>query len=90
MEEKIYEMEYVINGEKYLITATKVENENVNNTLEKEYEDQITTSSVTIDESMLPDNDEPIMVVNVSDIPAGMDIDTWLSIVKEYGIVLMK
>lgn len=89
MEEIIYEMEYVINGEKYLITVTKVENENVNNTLEKEYKVPITTSSVAIDESMLPDNDESIMVVNVSDIPVGMDIDSWLSIVKEYGIVLM-
>lgn len=86
MEEKIYEMEYTINGEKYLITATKVN------------EDLETTATSVCEEPCLNTENEPetfefnddVLVFNVKDIPDGMDIETWLSIVDMYGIILTK
>ena len=81
MEEKLFEMEYVINGEKYLITATKV-NEEVK-------------TSTTGGSCKNPQNDSyefnnDALVFNVNDIPDGMDVDTWLSIVDMYGIILTR
>lgn len=86
MEEKIYEMEYTINGEKYLIRATKVN------------EDLETTATGICEEPCLNPESEPktfefnddVLVFNVKDIPDGMDVDTWLSIVYRFGIVLTK
>lgn len=81
MEENIFEMEYVINGEKYLITATKVD-ENVETTITK-----------NVCEEKLDDSYEfknTVLTFNVNDIPDGMDINTWLSIVGKYGIILIK
>lgn len=86
MEEKIYEMEYTINGEKYLITAIKVN------------EDLETSITDVCEEPCLNPESEPetfefnddVLVFNVKDIPDGMDIETWLSIVDMYGIILTK
>ena len=86
MEEKIYEMEYTINGKKYLITATKV-----NEDLETK------ATSVCEGPCLNPENEpetfefnDDVLVFNVKDIPDGMDVETWLSIVDMYGIILMK
>jgi len=81
MEENVFEMEYVINGEKYLITATKVNEEAKTSTPE--------------DACKIPQNDsyefnDDVLVFSVNDIPDGMDVDTWLSIVDMYGIILTK
>ena len=81
MEENVFEMEYVINGKKYLITATKVD-ENVETTTTKDVCEE------KLDDSYEFNNDA--LVFNVNDIPDGMDVDTWLSIVDMYGIILTR
>lgn len=81
MEEKVLEVTYIINGEKYLITAVKVNDD----------ETQIPTEETVLEE-LVPEEDEnpKYATVNISDIPDGMDIDTWLNIINEFGIVLVK
>lgn len=86
MEEKIYEMEYTINGEKYLITASKV-NEDLETTATGVYEE---TCLNTENEPKTFEFNDDVLVFNVKDIPDGMDVETWLSIVYKFGIVLMK
>lgn len=87
MEENVLEMEYVINGEKYLITATKVT------------EDLETTATVDVCEDCgtpcekyedTYEFTDDVITFKVKDIPDGMDIETWLSIVDKFGIVLTK
>lgn len=87
MEEKVFEMKYVINGEKYLITATKVA------------EDLETTATTDVCEDCdIPcekyedtyEFTDDVLTFNVKDIPDGIDVATWLSIIENYGIILTK
>lgn len=93
MEENVFEMEYVINGEKYLITATKVTNDTVEhcdcktNTWDKKYYEEL-EKEADLESSMV--NEDEIMTFSVEDIPNGMDLDTWMSIIENYGIILTK
>lgn len=90
MEEVLYEMTYTINGDKYLITAKKINEENDVNTcicddepidLKVADEDE-NTDTITFN------ND--VTVVSISDIPDGMSVDQFLDIVDKFGIVLLK
>lgn len=78
------EMEYVINGEKYIITATKVEEPiEANNTemVEVEVPDVEPTDFVEVDS-------DGLIQVSVSLKPAGYGLDEWLDIIKNYGVIL--
>lgn len=82
--ENLMEMEYVINGEKYLITATKVE--------EPKEADNTETVELDIPDKVICDfvegEDNGLILVSVSNIPKGMKLPTWLDIIKEYGVIL--
>lgn len=82
--ENLMEMEYVINGEKYIITATKVEEPTeANNTemVEVEIPDMEPTDFVEVDSNGL-------IQVSLSLKPAGYGLDEWLDIIKNYGVIL--
>lgn len=82
--ENLMEMEYVINGEKYLITATKVEEpKEANNTemVELDIPDKVICDFVEGEGNGL-------ILLSVSLIPAGMEMSDWLDIIKEYGVIL--
>lgn len=82
--ENLMEMEYVINGEKYIITATKVEEPSeTNNTeaVEVEVPDMEPTDFVEVDSNGL-------VQVSVSLVPAGFSLSDWLDIIKNYGVIL--
>ena len=91
--ENLMEMEYVINGEKYLVTVTKVEETN----------DECTDCTYEVSEEpidlsdMLPkfevedtDETEEPLYFSVKDIPDGLSIDNWLTILKEFNVILTK
>ena len=85
--ENLMEMEYVINGEKYRITATKVEetnDESANNTHEV-IDEPIDLSDV------LPEfeADGPLKF-SITDIPEGLSVEEWLTIIREFNIILIK
>lgn len=91
--ENLMEMKYVINGEEYLITVTKVEETN----------DECTTCTCDVENepvdlsSELPEfeeietveSDEPL-VFSISDIPDGVCLTDWLEVIEKYGIILTK
>ena len=82
--ENLMEMEYVINGEKYIITATKVEEPTeTNNTemVELEIPDMEPTDFVEVDS-------DGLIQISVSLKPAGYCLDEWLDIIKNYGVIL--
>lgn len=97
MEEKVLNMEYNINGEKYIITATKVNEDEVVTpaTLQN-------TDNTNVEECDCPCCDcpcedcqlfeaEDVMIVNASqDIPDCLTIDEWLEIIDKYGIIILK
>lgn len=87
MEENLFEMEYVINGEKYLITVTKV-TEDLETTVTADVCEECDTPCEKYEDSYEFTDD--VITFNVKDIPDGMDIETWLSIVDKFGIVLTK
>jgi hypothetical protein len=90
--ENLMEMEYVINGDKYLITVTKVEETNndcTNCTCELENEAVDLSSLLPEFESETVETDGPTMV-SVVDIPEGISLADWLEIIKEYNIILTK
>lgn len=87
MEENLFEMEYVINGEKYLITATKV-TEDVETTATADVCEECDTPCEKYEDNYEFTDD--VITFKVKDIPDGMDIETWLSIVDKFGIVLTK
>lgn len=83
--ENLMEMEYVINGEKYLITATKVE------------EPTTEASNTEMVEADIPamENLEYVEVENnglvqlsLSMVPECMDLTSWLDVIKNYGVIL--
>lgn len=91
--EKLMEMEYVINGEKYIITATKVEennNENLGCDCPITNEPCDLSSQLPEYEIEASEDVETPHFVSVSDIPDGISIDNWLFIAKEFGIILTK
>ena len=78
------EMEYVINGDKYIITATKVEETsetNNNEAVEVEIPEMENTDFVEVDSNGL-------VQLSVSLIPTGFDLNDWLDIIKNYGVIL--
>lgn len=87
MEENLFEMEYVINGEKYLITVTKV-TEDVETTTTADVCEECDTPCEKYEDSYEFTDD--VITFNVKDIPDGMDVETWLSIVDKFGIILTK
>ena len=87
MEENVFEMEYVINGEKYLITATKVTEDLETTATADVCEDCGTPYEKYEDKYEFADD---VLTFSVKDIPDGMDVNTWLSIVDMYGIILTK
>lgn len=80
MEEKIYEMEYIINGEKYIVICTKVEDELV----------ETTSTNDEVEINVDPELMDDAIPFSVEDIPEGIDVATWLSIIDNYGIILTK
>lgn len=84
MEEILYQSECIINGEKYITTITKV----IEDTQDEELENEVIGTSDNTEEITF--NGEAVITFNVSDIPDGMDIETWLSIVDKFGIILTK
>ena len=87
MEENVFKMKYVINGEKYLITATKV-TEDLETTATADICEACGTPCEKCEDSYEFTDD--VLTFSVKDIPDGMDVDTWLSIVDMYGIILTK
>ena len=91
--ENLMEMKYVINGEEYLITVTKVEetnNECTNCTCEFENEPVDLSSELPeFEEIETVESDEPL-VFSISDIPEGICLTDWLEVVEKYGIILTK
>lgn len=82
--ENLMEMEYVINGEKYLITATKVEEPTeTNNTemVEVELPAMEETDFVEVEAGNL-------VQVSLSLMPEGFELIDWLDIIKNYGVIL--
>lgn len=82
--ENLMEMEYVINGEKYIITATKVE-------------EPIETNNTEMVKAELPAMEETDFVefesdglvqVSLSLMPKGFELIDWLDIIKNYGVIL--
>lgn len=91
--ENLMEMNYVINGEKYLVTVTKVEESN----------DECTNCTCDVENApidlsqALPEfneieiaKDEETLMFSISDIPEGIDVKTWLGIIEKYNIILTK
>lgn len=92
--ENLMEMEYVINGEKYLVTVTKV----VEDSTEKEFNceecpckdicaGEMTKPSFEDFKTVEVDGDD-LVQVPVSLVPEGMDLEDWLTIINEYGVIL--
>lgn len=92
MEEVLYEMTYTINGDKYLITAKKINEENdVKTCINDDVCDPIDLNVANEDEDIdtITFNND-VTVVSISDIPDGMSVDQFLDIVDKFGIVLLK
>ena len=94
MEEVVYEMTYTINGDKYVVTATKVLDEPVEHVdgckcCDYEPIDLNVANDVETPEGFTFNNDK-VTFVSLRDIPDGMDVETWLNIVDKIGIVLVK
>ena len=90
--ENLMEMEYVINGEKYLITVTKVEESNndcTNCTCEFENE-PVDLSEVLPEFKNMEMEETDGQLFSVENIPDGMTLSDWLEIIKEYNIILTK
>lgn len=92
--ENLMEMEYVINGEKYLVTVTKVEE----TPTEKEINCEECPCKEVCDAGTEFPTDENIeginfvgdsvLMVPISMIPECMSTEEWLTIIKEYGVIL--
>ena len=87
MEDYVFEMEYTINDEKYLITARKVED---NPTKTELLNETPMTPEECVDLSKEIAVEDDVEFVSIDSIPEGMDITTWLDIIERYGIVLTK
>ena len=83
--ENLMEMEYVINGEKYIITATKVEDlkeaDNTKPLVEVEVPVMEPTDFVEVEAGN-------IVQVSLGLMPEGFELIDWLDIIKNYGVIL--
>lgn len=92
--ENLMEMEYVINDEKYLVTVTKVEEDPTEKDLNcekcpckdvcdagKEFPTNEDFEIVKLEENNVP-------IVPISMIPENMTIEQWLTIIRNYGVIL--
>lgn len=92
--ENLMEMEYVINGEKYLVTVTKVEEAPTEKELNceecpcKDICDGEMTKPNLEDFKTIEVDSENLIQVPISLIPKSMDLEEWLTIIKEYGVIL--
>ena len=95
--ENLMEMEYVINGEKYLITATKVEEPsteedfNCGECLRKDVcdvGDNFPTSEDFEVTTIEKPNDDVLVQLSITMCPKVMSLAEWLGIIKEYGVIL--
>ena len=93
--ENLMEMEYVINGEKYLVTVTKVEEDPTEKELNCE---ECTCKEICDAGKEFPSNkdietikfgEDDVTIVPLSMVPDYMTIEQWLAIIKEYGIILI-
>jgi hypothetical protein len=87
--ENLMEMEYVINGEKYLDTVTKVEE--TNDAIEHTYvtNEPVDLSNQLPEFEMSEEGLEKPLWFSVADIPEGISIDTWLEAYMN-GVILTK
>ena len=82
--ENLMEMEYVINGEKYIITATKVE----------DFKEADNTEMVKAELPAMEETDfvevesDGLVQVSLSLMPKGFELIDWLDIIKNYGVIL--
>lgn len=93
MEDNILSAEYTINGDKYVVTATKVENNDSNNTLiedEGPNYDEYFNLCDDYDVEPLVYPHKPCVMVSVNDIPEGITLELWTALVLERGIILTK
>lgn len=82
--ENLMEMEYAINGEKYLITATKVEEPTEANNTEMVEADIPAMENLEFVEV----ENNGLVQLPLSRVPQGMDLAFWLDVIKDYGIIL--
>lgn len=82
MEEILFKEEYIINGERYWITISKVEKDTPTNEVEEVVEASDFNEVIT--------DEDGVVYFSIEDIPNGIDLDTWLSIYKDCGIILTK
>jgi hypothetical protein len=92
--ENLMEMECVINGEKYLVTVTKVEEAPTEKELNCEEcpckdicDGEMVKPSFEDFKTVEVDGDDLIQVP-VSLVPRSMGLEEWLAIINEYGIIL--
>ena len=91
--ENLMEMKYVINGEEYLITVTKVEETNDEctnctcNVVEKPID--LSKELPEFDTLEVVEDEEPL-VFSVEKIPGGICLEDWLDIIRKYNIILTK
>ena len=92
--ENLMEMEYVINGEKYLVTVTKVEEAPTEKELNceecpcKDICDAGKEFPTNEDIETIKFGEDDVTMIPISMIPEGMSIEEWLTIIKEYGVIL--
>lgn len=92
--ENLMEMEYVINGEKYLVTVTKVEEAPTEKELNceecpcKDVCDAGIVKPNFEDFKTIEVNGDDLMRVPISLVPKSMNLEEWLSIINEYGVIL--
>ena len=93
--ENLMEMEYVINGEKYLVTVTKVEEAPTEKELNceecpcKDICDAGTEFPTNEDIETIKFEENDVTMIPISMIPEGMSIEEWLTIIKEDGVILI-
>lgn len=85
--ENLMEMEYVINGEKYLVTVIKAEEKTKEREEILDVENLNAISDFETTETVEVENNGFIQL-SISLVPSGMDLDTWLEVIKEYGVIL--
>lgn len=92
--ENLMEMEYVINGEKYLVTVTKVEEAPTEKELNcgecpcKDICDAGKEFPTNKDIETIKFEGGNVTMIPISMIPEGMSIEDWLTIIKEYDVIL--
>ena len=87
------EAEYTIDGEKYIITATKVDSDEPKTAINDEdtpkYDEYFNLcDDFDVEPPVYPH--KPCIMVSVNDIPEGITLDLWVALVLERGIILTK